>query len=870
MARFSFTHASDLDDLGAAGSRFQWNLRALRTLQEVERAQREPTHDEQRILAHYTSFGDSALTKRILGDALNPDGSHKPAEIVQDLITHEELQATLRAALTAFYTPVGVAQAIWAAVQRLGVGNLESIKVLEPAFGAVGMFAATMPEELRDRAQIVAVELDVLSCRIARLLHPDVQLIGPQGFEDTETPDSYFDLAISNVPFGSIPMADRRYRDNPFLARTIHDYFIARMFDAVRPGGIVALLTSYGTMDKNDDRVRHWISTQGKLLAALRLPNGVFEDNAGSMAGTDLLIFQKYEEGEDRAKDVGWIVSVRTNLPTVHGKKHHVTQSQKCDGNGGQPAIRCNPRFHPASRDVLGRYEAFYSSDAGYSYYYAVVPLDEYPLADRIRARTRDLPENIVRPSAVLVPERKAIERSTDALIIGEVPSAQQARMEQALGVFKAAKRLIALDRANDPEANEARRQLGARYDEYVQAYGTFHDQRSRRTVGKYLAEYIFLLGLEHSPRSDVVTKRVVVEKAAIFARNVQRPVAAVEGTLTPQEALAVCLNERAEVDIDYICDLSGLGRAQVIEALDRVIYRVPDLRCEEYVTADEYLAGNVRAKLTAARKAALINPALFSKHVAALDARVPTAIPPSDIRANLGANWIPPEVIQQFVCALIPEHKPSSGSVTYHKAIDKWDLSYSRWSADNFNATTTWGTGRRDAFEIIQDCLDRRLSVVYDTHEDGSRTLNDQATLAVQEKQTAIKEKFAQWLWEDNERAALIADIYNERFNGMVNPSYDGSHLTLPGINGAALRVGDLDPHQKNARVARPARAHHAAGAPGRRRQDLRDGRHRARGSSARHLAEADDGGAEQPGRGAGEGGAAALPAHARPGDAA
>lgn len=810
MARFILP-PNALDDLGNATRRLKWNIQALQLLKDLEEQQRPPTLDEQQVIAHFSAFGESAVLNRVIDDERNADGTYKASELVGDLMDHTEIQEAVRAALTAFYTPPSVATAIWTILEHLGIGKLATLRVLEPALGGAGMFIGTMPAAIREKAEIIAVELDPTAVRVARQLYPEITLLGPQGFEVTHIPDGYFDLAISNVPFLDVRVVDEtgRYRESNErpMTRTLHDYFIARMMDAVRPGGIVALLTSYGTMDKNSDFVRQWLADRGRLLVGMRLPNGVFLENGGSMAGCDLLIFRKYQDGDEKERDPEWTRNKVWELPLAQGDRTYgVSLSQKCDK--GYRASNLNRIFGPNSHYVIGGYECFYKrAQHDYAYFWAVVPPPQTTttladiIAQSVVSRGLELEGGIITAAdGAVALERKQFDREDHAVMVGNVPERSRERVAQALEVFRTAKALLKADRGvSNDDPTQLRLQLNAQYDAFVLSHGTFHDKRNRQTVGKWLVEYVFLLGLEHNQRSDISTKRVFVDKAPIFERNIQRAYPQViAGQATPHEALAICLNIYGNVRLDYIAELAGTSREDIVAALGGIIFRVPDLRQDAWVTADDYLSGNVRKKLREV-KAALVISDQFQVNVDALAAALPETIPANDITVNLGASWVPPELVSAFLGWLLPEFRHAS-SVAYLKAIAKWEINSSTYVANSFVATNTWGTGRRNAIAIVQDCLDQQISLVHDTDADGRRTVNGNDTLAAQEKQVAIKEAWEKWIWSEPARTAQMVEIYNELMNGMVVREYNGGHLTLPGLNGNALRVGDLDPHQKNA----------------------------------------------------------------------
>ncbi len=792
----------DLADLGGAAARYAHNLAALRLLRTLERAGRAPTAEEQYILARYTAFAEAAVLNRAFDDAARTgdtsNGRFTPNADLAALTSAAEQAGIRRTALTAFYTPLPIVAAIWDALMRLGLERLPTLRVLEPAAG-IGHFISLMPPALRRRAEIVAVELDPVTAQILALLHPEVRLFGGTGFEQATLPEDYFDLAISNVPFSEIGVADPHLE--PYLTRTLHDYFFARALTLVRPGGIVAFLTSYGTLDKADRRARAWFAQQARLLAALRLPNGVFQDNAGSAAGTDLLLLQRYHPDEEHA-DAPWIASDWADLPRVAADTLHLTTGSRY-GRAHTPAggMRVSTHFTAHPQDVIG---TMYCAVKGGNHWLHVAPPPDMPIADALAQRLATLPilthaASSMQQAACSTPApHQAVAADDDHAPLSIVNSQLSPRAEAMHALYTAAKQVIALEVADADAAalTTARQELNRTYDAFLLRYGVLHARANRRLL-KDLPELAFLLALETNVRT---TRRgTMAQKAAIFQRPTVRPQRRQADGLSPQDALLVCLDEIGAVDPDRIAALSGQSRAAVLTALHGVIYRVPG-PVEQYVTADDYLSGNIRAKLRAAQSMATLDPQ-YAHHITALEAALPPPLAPGEITANLGATWIPAADVADFIRSILPAFR--HGSVTYHAPLARWEITDHHGAGHSVDATSTWGTSRMDAISLIQETLHGRLALVYDTwreHGREQRRLNESETLAAQDKQQQLKERFSAWVWEDPQRAARLAAIYNERFNSIRLRQYDGSHLSLPGMNTSILRGGDLAPWQKDA----------------------------------------------------------------------
>jgi hypothetical protein len=798
MAPFYFHNVQVLNDLGTTANRFQWNVRALTVLKAITEAGREATAEEAAILAHYSAFGESSLIQKAVQIV---DGQYQPTEEMADLLTVEEAGGIARAALTAFYTPLWLAQAIWNVVAP-ALNGIEQPRILEPATGT-GIFFATMPQELRERSALMGVELDHVSSRIFQALHPDVRHFGAQGFEDSNLPENAFDLTISNVPFASVKVTDPMFgRSEKELCGTLHDFFIAKMMKLTRPGGLVVALTSYGTMDKKRETVRRWLAGQGRLVAAFRLPNGLFMQGAGSASGCDLLIFQKYAAGEQPETDQPWISSVRCLIQAGTPSVSAVTSQAMDYGTETQ----LSSLFTPESKQVFGTYMSIHSYRYGASRsYYVVEPCEnvEYVATECLRALQAPLvPAQRTSMQVEVAPTIRAA--SNDMIVFAEAKNAkEQTRIEAARAVFVAAKAVFAAEISDAlmSEVEELRVNLNAAYDTFVVSYGVFNSKDNKRVLGGAILEYPVLLALETNPRIEA--GKVVADKAPVFSQRISQvrrsPVA---GSCTLEEALTWSLAEKARVDLHLIATLAGVTPDEAAQGLTGRIYRDLDATTEKWVLADELLSGNVREKLALARRLSTLYPA-FAAHVPALEAVQPALLTRAEIKINLGATWLATEVIAQFIGTLVPEFKSYEGTVEFHAAVHAWKVTAPRQARGSYAALHAWATDRRNFFDIFDCLLHQRELVVMDEFEDEGgkivRRMNQPATAAANAVGDRIKEAFQNWLWADEARAQDLERKYNDLFNVTVERRYNGDHLSIAGLNTTGLRTGDADQHQKD-----------------------------------------------------------------------
>jgi len=797
----AFHLAPDALTFTGAGDRFQKNLAVLRLVHQLEAEARPATDVERLVLAHYSAFGESALLNRLF--RYDPAiGRYVVHDRYAAFLSSDDAKHLRTAALTAFYTPLDLIAAIWQAVLRLGLGTLERPRVIEPAAG-VGHFISAMPPELRERAEITAVELDPVTARILHHIHPDITLHGGTGFERVDLPPNGFDLAISNVPFGDISVHDPHIP--AALRDQIHDYFFAKALRLVRPGGLVVFLTSWGTLDKQARAVRTFLAEQATLLGAFRLPNGVFKRMSGSESATDLLILQK--QAQPASAQPRWRTTAEADYPrsTDHramtvGSRY--TREMKDPEALAEARVAVNQCWLDAPERVVGQ-PVVVASD--HSLWLQVLP-PAGDLAATLAARlVALLPSDVVAPFAPVELEEADTtaappplhERRADQIAIPAIGGVAQERAAGLAAIYNAAKALIRAELNDEPGVDAARATLNRVYGTFVLQFGVIHDPRNTRLFGD-LPELQFLLALERNPRRTP-SGRWLADRERIFIERTLRPhQPALPGTLTPTEALLCCLDERGRLDLAYIATLAGQTPAAALEALGERVYRVPGTG--QYELSDIYLSGNVVAKLRDARVWVEREPA-FQRNVAALEAVQPTLLGPKEIIVNLNAFWLPSPVVTAFIKTLLPAW---DGEASYRASLGEWVLSDpGKQGAFAVEATTRWGTKRADAIEILQASLRGVPITVHDLITVGDRekrVLNPAETVAAQEKQQAISQAFQRWVWEDGTRADELCRRYNDRFNSHRMRVYDGSHLSFPGIAAHLLRGGDLADYQKGA----------------------------------------------------------------------
>ena len=784
----------DQSELGGAKSRFKGNTDAIRLMNRLYFENREATEGERKVLAKYVGWGGLAQAF----DETNEQWSKEYAEL-KELLTTEQYEKAKGSVLNAHYTSKEVIGGIYTALQRFGIKN--NNRILEPAMGT-GNFFGYMPQEISDGAKLYGVELDEVTGKIAAKLYPQAK-VQIKGFEETSFPQDYFDIVVGNVPFGGYGVYDSEYSRQKFM---IHDYFIAKSIDRVKPNGIVAVVTSKGTLDKLNPVARKYMAERAELLGALRLPNNAFKQTANTEAVTDILFFQKREERINDTSDIEWLGTGKTE-----------------DG------FEVNNYFIAHPEMVLG---TFAKETGLYGAEGLTVKPDGKGLGGAIAAAVANLPENIyenpdrtseeseeqesadvfdIRPMCYIATNGKVYMRVGEQLVKQELSSTPKDAYERIAGMIDLRNELrhvldIQSEGRTDEVLNRAQRKLNADYDRFVRKYGYINSQTNTRLFRED-GDAALLFACE--VLSEDKTKAT---KADVFTKRTIRPYSVPAHTSDTLEAMQICRNERGGVDIAYIEELTGKDFDTVLSELGDTVYRDPTMvkegdKYSGYQTAEEYLSGKVVEKLRIARYFAAEDTA-YARNVAALEKVQPEPLKADEISVRIGASWVKPEYYKQFLMELLDIYRfyKDGLQVRYNAFDSSWKVEradHVRKSAGMY-ATEKYGTSRANAFRLFEDCLNQRATTIHDTVlEDGreKQVLNQAETIAAREKQNKIKEAFADWIYADPKRREELEETYNSLFNQIRLPSYDGSYLKFPGMNPAI----ELRPHQKNA-VARIA----------------------------------------------------------------
>ena len=755
------------------------NIAAIRLLKTLEEENREAIDEEKGILVRYAGWG-------ALAGVFERDYRRKPewnavATELEQLLTSEEYDSARSTTPNAHFTSPLVIKAIWHGLEKLGLGK--NSEALEPACG-IGHFFGLMPDTLRGGHR-TGVELDSITARIAKQLYPDATIFA-KGFEETPLPDNYFDLVVGNPPFGDYAVHDPHTRHS--LTRSIHDYFFAKSLEKLRPGGILAFITSRYTMDKVDTTIRKALSGKADLIAAVRLPNTTFKGNAGTEVTTDILFLQKRREGQEPAGE-RW-----TDTGILHIADRPVALNEYYLRHPemmlGEMTLK-GTMYKAVEPTLAGEVSEFTLRRA-----LAALPSDVYIPRDHARAPVRAMPtidsEQFagIKDGAYAVIDGTIMKRCGTRFEPTVLSSLDSLRVRGLMQVRDAVREVFRTQLEDEPDEKiiEARQQLNRVYDQFVRRHGVIS---SRENTHAFYGDpdQPLLLSLEHYDAENLTaTKSVIFERRTLER---YKPVAHVE---TAAEALAISLNETGGINWERMAALTDSSLKALQAELDNQIFQTPT---GEWETADKYLSGNVRDKLKTAEAAAAINPA-FTRNVEALKAVQPADILPGDITARLGAPWIPKGDIADFIADLlhVPVHDVS---LAHAGEIATWTVTLGYVAASAVSNTTTHGTKRISAADLIEDALNMRVPTIYDTLDDDTRVINQTETIAAREAQQKIKDRFAKWMWENPERTERLARLYNDTFNTIRLRTYDGSHLTFPGMNRTNLRTNDLDPHQKN-----------------------------------------------------------------------
>lgn len=772
---------------GTEKEKFRANLMAIQLLKKCEEENRFATPGEQGILAGYVGWGG-------LSDAFDETKSSWSTEYLElkTVLTEEEYAAARQSTLTAFYTPPVVISAMYQALENMG---LKSGNILEPSCGT-GNFIGRKPESLSD-CKVYGVEIDSISARIAQQLYQK-STIAAQGFEDTDLPDSFFDVVIGNVPFGSYKVLDRKYDKYNFL---IHDYFIAKSIDKTRPKGVLALITSNGisggTMDKRDDRVRRYIAQRCDLLGAIRLPNNAFLANAGTEINTDILFFQKRETPRDLNVDLpDWVEVERLY------ENDHVNEQ----GESRHRVVSINPYFQQHPEMVLGEQEIvsgpygpqlickpYPDRDLKNLLAQAVENLEaeitDYEVEELVEEEDHSIPADpFVANFSYTVYDGKIYYRENSRMKPVELSVTAQNRVKGMIAIRDCTRALIGYQTEGYPEATIAGQQekLNLLYDQFQKKYGLLNS-RANSMVFSDDSSYPLLCSLE-----IVAEDGTLERKADMFTKRTIKPHETVTKVDTASEALSLSLSEKACIDMEYLCSLTGKSAGEVEEELKGVIFRLPEsegMDQPRFVSEDEYLSGNVRQKLREAKRAAEISE-VYRGNVEALEKVQPKDLTASEISVRLGATWIPESDIADFMFELLqtPNYSQWKIKVHFSRHTGEWNIEGKSMDRGNPRANNTYGTNRVNAYKIIEDTLNLRDTRVFDYVEDeeGKRkpVLNKKETAIAQGKQDLIKQAFQEWIWKDPERRQRLTADYNERFNAIRPREYDGSHLHFYGMN--------------------------------------------------------------------------------------
>lgn len=750
------------------------NITAIRLLKRIESEGRLANKEEQVILAKYTGWGG---IPQVFSPYEKPDWKQESCEL-KELLTTEEWESARASTLNAHYTDVNIIEKMYQMLQQLG---FKKGRILEPACG-VGNFFGMMPEDMMNGSKLTGIELDSITGRIAKQLYQNAD-IRIEGYEKSVLTDEYFDIAISNVPFGSYTLADPQYDKHKFF---IHDYFFAKSLDKVRPGGLIMFITSKGTMDKRDTRVREYISERADLIAAIRLPNTTFKQNAGTEVTTDIIILKKKDENEITTGE-SWI-NIGTTPDGVPVNEYYLNHPDMLLGRMVyDDSMYGNSKDTALIPDGVNTIEALCN---------VVEKLPSTIYKDKPAIEQKEeviyIPSSDIKDNAYAIIEEKIYQRQRNKMVPVKANSVVSARIRGMIGVRDAVREVfkVQLRGGSDEEVKKAQAKLNDAYDRYVVKYGYMNDRENRRAFIED-PDYYMLSALEISSSGAEVKKADIFTKRTI---EIEKKVTHVDRA---DEALSIVLNEKGYIDLNRMIQLTGKTVTEIIAELKGLIYKNPQ-NCE-WETADAYLSGNVREKLKLAIEAAQEDPE-YNENVSALKSVQPVDLDASEIDARMGATWIPVDVVKEFIVNLL-EIAPSNQeelNVAYIENNATWVVDtgfiYIRPAVN----TVKWGTVRKPAVELIEDALNLRQSTVYDTIDKKS-VLNKRETIFAREKQDLIKDEFRKWLFATPERRERLVKIYNERFNSIRLRKFDGSHLTFPGMN----KNIQLRPHQKDA-VAR------------------------------------------------------------------
>ena len=780
--RHTFDLASHEVPEAGKKERFRRNMEAIRVLKECEFDNRFATPKEQEILSQYVGWGG-------IPEAFDENNSSWADEFIElyTALSPDEYESARASTLTAFYTPPVVISAIYKAMEQMGFkeGN-----ILEPSCG-IGNFIGMLPSSMQG-SKIYGVEIDKISAGIAQQLYQKTS-IAAQPFEEANIPDSFFDAVIGNVPFGDIRVNDRRYNKHNFL---IHDYFFAKSLDKLRPGGVMALITSKGTMDKENPAVRRYIAQRADLLGAVRLPNNTFKGNAGTEVVSDVLILQKRDRLIDLEPE--W-VHLNTDENGVKMNAYFVDHPEMVLGEWKTVSGRFG------EEDTVVPYE---NADLAELLNEAIsnihAEITDYEVDEELTEEDHSIPADPeVRNFSYTVVDDKIYYRENSRMTPVECSATAENRIKGMIAIRDSVRSLIEMQTADYPdyEVEKEQQKLNALYDTFSKKYGLIN---SRANVSAFSQDSSFAL----LSALEVLDENGELErKADMFTKRTIKPHTPVTSVDTASEALAVSMGEKAYVDMEYMCSLTGKTEEEIYQELKGVIFLNPMYGYggsdeQKYLMADEYLSGNVREKLAWAKKSAEVYPEDYKINVEALEKVQPKDLTASEIFVQLGTTWLPEEIAQQFMYEFLdtPRYAQWNIKVHYSKLTGEWNVEGKSYDRGNLKAYNTYGTKRVNAYKIIEDTLNMKDVRVFDYIEDDEgkkkAVLNKKETAIAQSKQELIKQGFQDWVWRDPARREKLVRLYNDKFNSIRPREYDGSHIIFSGMNPEI----ELREHQKNA----------------------------------------------------------------------
>ena len=762
--------------------RFRRNIMAIQLLKKCQEENRFATPDEQIILSKYVGWGG-------IPEAFDENNSAWGTEYLElkTVLTPEEYTAARESTLTAFYTPPEVTTAIYNALSQMGFreGNL-----LEPSCG-IGNFIGMLPQSM-ENAKIYGVELDPISAGIAQQLYQKSS-IAARGFEEVNVPDSFFDGVVGNVPFGDFKVLDKRYDKHNFL---IHDYFFAKSLDKLRPGGLMALVTSKGTMDKTNPAVRKYIAQRADLLGAIRLPNNTFKGNAGTEVVSDILFLQKRDRLIDIEPD--WVHldtdenGIEMNSYFVRHPEMVLGEMKMVTGRFGLEST-CEPYENANLESQLAEAVSNIHGE-----------ISDYEVDDEMESEDNSIPANpSVRNFSYTVVDDVIYFRENSKMTPVEVSATAENRIKGMIAICDCVRELIELQTEDypDSEIKQAQEKLNTLYDNFTKKYGLIN---SRANTSAFNADssYALLAALEVLDENGELER-----KADMFTKRTIKPHIPVTEVDTASEALAVSMGEKATVDMPYMQQLTGKTEQELYSDLKGVIFLNPlygygNSTEPKYLMADEYLSGNVREKLALAKRSAEVYPEDYTVNVEALEKVQPKDLTASEISVRLGATWLPPEIAQQFMYEFLDTPLWARWNIKVHfsQYSGEWNVEGKSYDRGNVKAYNTYGTSRINAYKIIEETLNLKDVRIFDYIEDDEgkkkAVLNKKETAIAQSKQELIKQGFQDWIWADPTRREKLTKLYNEKFNSIRPREYDGSHITFSGMNPEI----ELREHQKNA----------------------------------------------------------------------